>query len=198
MKSISSAAAEALFHELSSEIRHYDLLVRSHLDQIYKMLLLAFTIGVSLASVVLSLGKNDLLLFAPIIPFSIFIAFTIGLRLMAEMFALAAHKFYLEEQRSQLIVFQYSKAVALPAWDSGGGRVVSYSLVNMLIMSLYLSLLLAIGVIVATAMWTFYPEYRWVAAGTGVITPILVAVLGICFIRVRNFYERTLEKLRCL
>ncbi len=193
-----SPGVDVVVQMLRADIEHYDDLVRAALAHIDRILLAAFSIA-GIAAPLLVTNKQYGVLLA--VPFVAFGALFMGLNASGEMFALAAHKFFLESQLAEFLRTSEGGAPTAPPrvpWDLAGGYLRRRSLTYVALQGMYL-----LGLVVATIAslviaWDKAPSLRWASIATSVVVVGLSVLTWSCWSDVQSTYERTLDRLRNL
>jgi hypothetical protein len=90
----------------------------------------------------------------------------IGVRVIVELFAMAAHVRFLEEQRNMMIETITNQVITIPPWDEAGGRLVRSSKSNEVIMASYLLDYIGLAIGIGTGIWIEQPDLRVLAIAT--------------------------------
>jgi hypothetical protein len=186
---------EAFSRLLRDDIQHYDTNVRDHLTRIHQLALLVFTVA-GIAGTLLYGYHQYVVLLA--IPPAGCVALLIGASLTGEMFALAAHKTFLEETLHDVLIHHLTPAlrskVIIP-WEAAGGQLRRRSLAYSAIQVLYFLLALFAGAISIAVAWVKLNNYWWLAAVcAGISIPFYVVAIA-AYIQVLKTYDATTKRL---
>jgi hypothetical protein len=117
---------------------------------------------------------------------------------MEDMFALAAHKFFLEEILHDLLSHHLPKELRRSAtipWDMAGGYLRRRSPSYLVLQGMYVGGLF-IGSFASLAIaWIMVPQLRWLAVIVLILVLILTIVAALCWKAALAIYEKTLAKL---
>lgn len=187
---------EALATLLNDNVQHYDGLVRDHLSRIQQLILFLATVAGVAGTLLYGYHQYVILLAIPIAGCLIFFVMA---NLTGEMFALAAHKYFLEQQLGQVLRVSLPaqmRALVPPAWDSAGGRISRRSISYKAIQAVGVTVLLVVSAICVGIAWDKMNDYWWLAPIVGVVSLVLIIVALISYVQAVLAYGETLEALK--
>ncbi len=192
----SRISQEALAQLLHDDVQHYDNLVRDHLSRIYQLLLIVFTVAGIAGTLLYGYHQYAVLLAVPIAGC---IVLFIGANLTGEMFALAAHKYFLEQNLAKILVDAVPvslRQLVPPPWDSAGGRIRRRSLSYVAIQASYILTLIIVSAIAIAIAWIKLGDYWWLAPVICALTLVLVVAALLSYVEAVLAFGDTLEALR--
>ena len=192
----SNLPIQAVIEVTRSEAERYDNMVRDHLARVERMLIASFSLAATAASLLFVYKQYQLLLALPIFALT---GYYVALSTMGEMFALAAHKFYIEEQLSTLMDRELPPHVTqLPtvAWDRAGGYLRRRSVIYILLQAVYVSGVVIVAISSLVAAWYKEPHLRWLVVVDLYIIVALVVGGALGWREVLGMYDTTLKRLR--
>jgi hypothetical protein len=187
---------EALATLLNENVQHYDGLVRDHLSRIQQLILFLATVAGVAGTLLYGYHQYVILLAIPIAGCLIFFVMA---NLTGEMFALAAHKYFLEQQLGQVLrasLPAQMRELVPPPWDSAGGRISRRSISYKAIQAVGTTVLLVVSAICVGIAWDKMNDYWWLAPIVGIVSLALIIVALISYVQAVLAYGDTLEALK--
>lgn len=180
------------------DIERYDIVVRHYLEQLYRLLTLVIPL-IGLAITALYRYEEYLLLL--LMPFLTSLSILVAGSLTVEMYALAAHKYFLEESLSKLLrstlPLELQPLSTIP-WDDVGGSLVRRARANWSLWRLFPIMVVGGGSLSIAAAWVNL-GHRWYLAAASVPPSIgLYAVSLWSLAKAPGIYHSTLEELNGL
>ena len=191
----SQIGREALANLVHDDVQHYDNLVRDHLSRIYQLLLLVFTVAGVAGTLLYGYHQYAVLLAVPVAGC---IALFVGANITGEMFALAAHKYFLEQNLVKILqegVPSSLRHLVPPPWDSAGGRLRRRSVSYVAIQASFILMLVIISAIAITIAWIKMGHYWWLAPIICALTAILAFIAFMSYIEAILSFADTLDAL---
>jgi hypothetical protein len=186
---------EALANLLHDDVQHYDSLVRDHLSRIYQLLLVVFTVAGIAGTLLYGYHQYAVLLAIPLVGC---IVLFIGANLTGEMFALAAHKYFLEQNLAKVLVDAVPaslRQLVPPPWDSAGGRIRRRSFSYIAIQASYILTLIIVSAIAIAIAWMKLGHYWWLAPVICALTVVLAAAALLSYVEAVLAFGDTLDAL---
>lgn len=189
---------EALATILRADIEHYDNVMRQNLERLYRLLLLVFPVGGLALTALYGYEQYVILLSLPILSaLSILAAGS----LTAEMFALAAHKYFIEESLSAVLGAhlppELSRHRTVP-WDDVGGTLARTSMANWLLWRACPIFVVAGGTAAIAIAWSNLGPQWYLAACCLAVTVPLYGLSLIALAKGPSIYHETLMNLQAL
>jgi hypothetical protein len=187
---------EAVAQLLQAEIDRYDSATRSQLKQIDRVLLSSFSVAGIAAPILLNYHQYAALLAVPIVGF---VGFFLAMNATSDMFALAAHKYFVESQLQDLLrshLSQDMRRYSSVPWDLGGGFLRRRSISYIVLQIAYFGAFIVAGTASLVIAWIQVPYFRWIAIAVTVVSAILTAFALLSFREVLGIYHQTLIRLQ--
>ena len=189
---ISSKDLADLIHQ---DVQHYDDLVRDHLSRIQQLILAVFTIAGVAGTLLYGYHQYVVLLAIPLVGC---VLLFIMANITGEMFALAAHKYFLEQELSKLLgesLPVHLRKLAPPPWDSAGGRISRRSISYKAIQASGILALVIISIVTIAIAWIKMHDYWWLAPIIAAITVVFMLIAFLCYVQAVLAYSETLTTL---
>lgn len=183
---------------LRDDIEHYDDVVRQYLERLYQLLLLVFPVG---GVAVAALYQYEQYLILLLIPILTALAILAAASLTVEMYALAAHKYFLEESLTSLLRSYMPsglRAASTVPWDDVGGSLVGGALANRALWTLFPFMVVAGGGLSIAAAWINLGHLWYWAAVAVPVSSALYALALASLAKAPSVYHSTLAGLRAL
>lgn len=181
---------------LQNEIHHYSTHVRANLALIYRVLLLTPTVASALATVLFGYEQYVILL---LIPFVGLAGMLVGISLLLDLFTLAAHKVFMEEQLNEVLTKSLPaglRSEAFVPWDHAGGYVSRWSLAYAAIQGCCVLVLGGASAISISVAWVNLEDLWWLAPLSLTGSCVLGVVVILSYTQALGAYDRTLTLLR--
>lgn len=190
--------AHELAKLLRDDIEHYDTTLRQYLDRLYRILTLIFPlVGIA----VTALFRYEEYIVLLLIPFLTSTSILAAGSLAVEMYALAAHKYFLEGSLARMLHNHLSPDLQPEAtipWDDVGGSIAGKALANWALWRLFPVMVASGGAVSIAVAWLNLGHLWYLAA---ISVPLNLATCGVALwslAKAPSAYSSTLSRLNVL